>query len=109
MELVLPVIAQSNDGSNGGGNGGSYGGSNKGKDRLKKTPYTLLSKQIIEFCNSWRSNQEIAESLGYDAKYLGSRVIPRMVSEGVLEKMDKESNRSPKQKYRAINRTDDNA
>ncbi|MDE5850014.1 MAG: hypothetical protein K2H38_07720 [Muribaculaceae bacterium] len=98
----------SDDGSNGGSNGGSDGGSNKGKDSLKKRPYTILCKQIIEYCNSWRSNKEIAESLGYDVKYLGSRVIPRMVAEGLLEKLDKESNRSPKQKYRAIKRTDDN-
>lgn len=100
MELVLPIVARAN--------GGSNGGSSKGKDSLKKTPYTLLSKQIIAYCNSWRSNQEIAESLGYDVKYLGSRVIPRMVAEGLLEKMDKESNRSPKQKYRAVRRTDGN-
>ena len=58
-------------------------------------PYTLLSKQIIEYCNSWISNQETAESLGYDGKYLGSRVIPRMVAKGLLEKHDKKSNRSP--------------
>lgn len=87
VELVLPIISSE---SNGGSNGGS------------KQRYATLSANIIDICHDWKSVQEIASIINYSPKYIGSRIIPRMISEGLLETYDKKSPTSPGQKYKAI-------
>ena len=132
VELTLPIISDgdsdaesdtesngtsnggSKDGSNGGSKGGSKDGSKGGskdgsKDGSKggskgreKISYPDLCKIIIEICKDWKTTQEIAKTINYKHKYLGGKIIPRMIADGLLEPYDKESPKSPEQKYRAI-------
>ncbi len=55
----------------------------------------------MNYCKTWKTRQEIAMALGYTQDYLRNSVLPRMVTDGYLEKLDKESATSPTQKYRA--------
>lgn len=120
VELTLPIIsdedsngasntesnpesnAESNGGSNGGSKGGRNGGSKGGSKGREKVSYPDLCKIIIEICEDWKTTQEIAKTINYKHKYLGSKIIPRMIADGLLEPYDKESPKSPEQKYRAV-------
>lgn len=102
VELTLPIISDgdSNTESNGTSKGGSKGGS-KGREKVS---YPDLCKIIIEICEDWKTTQEIAKTINYKHKYLGSKIIPRMIADGLLEPYDKESPKSPEQKYRAVSK-----
>ncbi len=67
----------------------------------KRRSYRELCALIIELCKTWKTRQDIAISLGYKQDYLRNNVLPRMVADGYLEKLDKESTTSPSQKYSA--------
>ena len=100
FELTLPIISDgdSDAESDGTSNGGSKGES-KGREKVS---YPDLCKIIIEICEDWKTTQEIAKTINYKHKYLGSKINPRMIADGLLEPYDKESPQSPEQKYRAI-------
>ncbi len=48
----------------------------------------------------WISAQEIALALGYSASHVKTKLIPRMILDGLIEQYDKKSATSPEQKYR---------
>ncbi|MDE6094908.1 MAG: hypothetical protein K2G52_01815 [Muribaculaceae bacterium] len=76
--------------------------SNTESKKSGKTRYRDLSKFIIEFCHDWKSAKEIANAKGYNPRYISGEIIPRMIADGLLEPYDKQSPKSPEQKYRAI-------
>lgn len=92
MELLLPIKTNNNIPSNGAG-----------KTRKRKS-YKELCKVITGFCKTWKTRQEIAIALGYKQDYLRNSVLPRMVADGYLEKLDKKSATSPNQKYKATSK-----
>ena len=104
-------IYESNGGSNGTSNGTSIGlkelkelTSNK-----KKVPYQVSSKVIVELCQDWTETKELADKTGLSVSHIKGKIIPRMIADGLLEPYDKESSKSPGQKYRAIVKRGDNA
>lgn len=108
MELLLPITTNNNIPSNGGSNIASNVASNIASNVASKTrkhkSYKELCKVITEFCKSWKTRQEIAIALGYKQDYLRNNVLPRMVADGYLEKLDKKSATSPNQKYKATSK-----
>ena len=112
VELTLPIISdgdsngasntESNPESNAESNTESKTESNAESKKSGKTRYRDLSKFIIEFCHDWRSAKEIASAKGYNPRYISGEIIPRMIADGLLEPYDKQSPKSPEQKYRAI-------
>ena len=62
---------------------------------------------MVGFCVDWKTRYEIASVLGYNPDYFRNKIIPRLISDGYLEKFDNESNRSPEQKYRATQKGKD--
>ena len=66
-----------------------------------KVPYPQSSKIIIALSQNWIDTQELSKKLGYSISHLKGKIIPRMISEGLLESFHKTSSRSPEQKYRA--------
>ena len=57
-----------------------------------------LVKLIVDFCQNWKTIEEIAIYLGRDAKYIKNMVLPKMSD--VIEKMYNIPHH-PRQKYRA--------
>ncbi len=107
MELTLPITTVTGNGdSNGDSNGYSNGDSNAlliVKDKISKglkVSYKESSQAIVELCKDWRSAQEIALALGYSAAHVKNKLIPRMISDGLIEQYDKRSVTSPEPKYR---------
>ena len=112
VELLLPITTNNNIPSNGASNIASNIASNvasnvagnvASKTRKRKS-YKELCKVITGFCKTWKTRQEIAIALGYKQDYLRNSVLPRMVTDGYLEKLDKESATSPNQKYKATSK-----
>lgn len=92
----------SNVASNIAGNVASNIAGNIATSTRKHLSYSVLSIQIIEYCtNNWRTRQEIAVALCYNSDYLRNIILPRMISDGLIEKLDKEGRTNPTQKYRA--------
>lgn len=101
-----------NDGtSNGTNNGTNNGTSNETSIGLKelrelifnkKKTYQVLSKVIAELCQDWTETKELADKTGLSVFHIKGKIIPRMIADGLLEPYDKESPKSPEQKYRAI-------
>ena len=58
-----------------------------------------LKKLLMSICQEWRTAEEIALSLGRDAKYVKNFVLPKMTD--VIEKMYENIPNHPRQKYRA--------
>ncbi|MDD6702029.1 MAG: ATP-binding protein [Bacteroidales bacterium] len=123
VELVLPIISidnytknsVNNGACNGDSNGASNGASNDGtcnglniiRDLIsnrKKVPYKLSSQIIIRLCNDWTDTKELATQIGLSASHLRSKIIPRMIADGLLEPYYKQSPKSPGQKYKAISK-----
>ena len=100
VELTLPISTTTS-------NGDSNGDSNSltiVKEKISqglKVSYKESSKVIIELCKDWISAQEIALRLGYSASHVKNKLIPRMISDGLIEQYDPKSTTSPEQKYRA--------
>lgn len=93
----------SNDGES---YGESYGESKdqlpEGQVRRKRLSYSELSAEISAICDTWKSCSEIARILCYKSNYISTRLLPRMLSEGLIESLHKDSPKHPGQKYRAI-------
>lgn len=114
VELTLPIISdeESNGTSNGASNGASNGTSNGTSIGLKelrelisnkrKVPYQVSSKVIVELCQDWTETKELADKTGLSVSHIKGKIIPRMIADGLLEPYDKQSPKSPEQKYRAI-------
>lgn len=60
-----------------------------------------MSSLILEIASGWHTPQEIAAVIGKDVKYLKDRVIPRLLSEGILEREYQDTPNHPNQRYRA--------
>ncbi len=69
-------------------------------NKVRKLSYKELSRLIASYCLTWKTTKEIAMSICYNASYLSSRIIPRMISDGYIEAFDKEVARNSNQKYR---------
>ncbi len=91
----------SNVASNIASNIASNVASNIASNHRKRRDYRELCSLIKDFCKTWKTRQEIAIALGYKQDYLRNNVLPRMVADGYLEKLDKDSATSPSQKYKA--------
>ena len=63
-----------------------------------------LVKLIVDFCQNWKTIDEIAIYLGRDAKYIKNMVLPKMSN--LIEKMYNIPHH-PRQKYRAKQRVAD--
>lgn len=74
----------------------------KDKWRRKRLSYSELSAEIAAICDTWKSCSEIARILCYKSNYISTRLLPRMLSEGLIESLHKDSPKHPGQKYRAI-------
>ncbi len=59
---------------------------------------SLKDTLIVDFCQNWKTIDEIAIDLGRDAKYIKNMVLPKMSD--VIEKMYNIPHH-PRQKYRA--------
>ncbi|MDE5881127.1 MAG: putative DNA binding domain-containing protein [Muribaculaceae bacterium] len=125
VELILPILSIDSVASD--GNSEVYGNSNvvsdgnsKGDENSnvasnvasniasnvaskqhKRKSYEELSILVMNFCKTWKTRQEIAMALGYKQDYLRNNVLPRMIADGLLEKLDKEWATNPNQKYRS--------
>ena len=86
------------------GNVASNVASSVASSHRKRKSYKELCAVITEFCKTWKTRQEIAIALGYKQDYLRNNVLPRMVADGYLEKLDKDSSTSPNQKYKATSK-----
>lgn len=86
----------------------SYGKSNGERsgerNERKRLSYTELTNRIMAFCGNWKSSQEIAEQLCYRASYLSSRVLSRMISEGLIEPLHKDNAKHRGQKYKTTSK-----
>lgn len=114
VELTLPIIsdgdcnAESNGTSNAESNGDSNGDSLGLKEireliaNRKKVSYEDSSRIICELCHDWIGARELASTLGFSLSHIKSKILPRMIADGLLEPYDKQSPKSPEQKYRAI-------
>ena len=91
----LPI---NNLGSNLGSNMGINLGSKPKKKRLEKKE---LFNVILAACAEWASMDEIATTIGKNAVYLSSSIIPEMLKEGLIERMYPQTPRHPNQKYKA--------
>lgn len=89
------------DGASNGTSNTEIKGGSKGREKVS---YQNLCNIIIEICEDWKTTQEIAQTINYNHKYLGSKIIPRMIADRLLEPYDKQSPKSPEQKYRAIHK-----
>ena len=96
----------SNSSNDGESYGESYGESTdrlrEGQVRRKRLSYSELSAEIAAICDTWKSCSEIARILCYKSNYISTRLLPRMLSEGLIESLHKDSPKHPGQKYRAI-------
>ena len=91
VELTLPINTMT---SNGDGNVAS----NVASNQRKRKSYGELCILIINLCKTWKTRQEIVEESGYKQDYLRNYVLPRMVADGYLEKLDKNLATNPNQK-----------
>ena len=65
----------------------------------KKISAEEMAIYILEFCNTWRSMDEIAQFADRDKNYIRNKVLPRLADK--LEKEHPDSPNHPRQKYRA--------
>ena len=71
------------------------------KDESKKyMRYEDLSRLILSVCEDYVALEIIAEAVHREASYLINRVIPRMLEDGLLERLYPSSPKHPLQKYR---------
>lgn len=77
-------------------------GSNIGSNFPKKMKRNKLKKVIVDVCADWVSLDYIATSIGRNADYLLSDIIPAMLDEGMIERMYPQTPRHPNQKYKAV-------
>jgi hypothetical protein len=76
-------------------------GSKQEKDESKKyMRYEDLSRLILSVCEDYVALEIIAEAVHREASYLINRVIPRMLEDGLLERLYPSSPKHPLQKYR---------
>ena len=59
-----------------------------------------LYKCIIDSCNDWMPLEDIASSVERKYDYLLNYIIPTMLNEGLLERMQPDAPRYPNQKYK---------
>ena len=86
-----------NLGSNLGSNPISNPISNLKKKRMSKDE---IRTEIIRVCPDWVSLDYIAKSIGRTTAYLLSDIIPSMLEEGLIERIDPLNPRNPYQKYK---------
>jgi hypothetical protein len=59
-----------------------------------------IRAEIMNVCSNWVSLEFIAKSINRTTAYLLSDIIPSMLSEGLIERIDPENPRNPYQKYK---------
>ncbi len=59
-----------------------------------------IRAEIMNVCSNWVSLDFIAKSINRTTAYLLSDIIPSMLSEGLIERIDPENPRNPYQKYK---------
>jgi hypothetical protein len=59
-----------------------------------------LRKEIVDICSDWVSLDYISMTIGRNADYLLSDVIPSMLKEGLIERMYPQTPRHPNQRYK---------
>ena len=77
-------------------------GSNLGSNPKKKKRMSRreLRKEIVNICSDWVSLDYISITIGRNADYLLSDVIPSMLKEGLIERMYPQTPRHPNQRYK---------
>ena len=90
-------IPKINKVSNDGNNPISNPISNPIKKRMSKDE---IRAEIMNVCSNWVSLDFIAKSINRTTAYLLSDIIPSMLSEGLIERIDPENPRNPYQKYK---------
>lgn len=73
----------------------------KNEWRISGDSKSLYCAAMAVATTTWKSAREIGEAIGYNHVYLSTRIIPRMLKDGLLEVFDKNASKSPVQKYRA--------
>ena len=59
-----------------------------------------IRTEIMNVCIDWVSLDYIAKTINRTTSYLLSDVIPPMLEEGLIERIDPENPRNPYQKYK---------
>ena len=59
-----------------------------------------IRAEIMNACPNWVSLEYIANTIGRTTAYLLSDIIPSMLNEGLIERIDPENPRNPYQKYK---------
>ena len=59
-----------------------------------------IRAEIMNVCPDWVSLEFIAKTIGRTTAYLLSDIIPSMLEEGLIERIDPEKPRNPYQKYK---------
>ena len=59
-----------------------------------------IRAEIMNVCSNWVSLEFIAKSINRTTAYLLSDIIPSMLSEGLIERIDPKNPRNPYQKYK---------
>lgn len=67
----------------------------------KRLPYRDLAMKIVAAAATWKSVQEIARIVCYSAGHIRIRILPRMISDGLLEQLYKDMPTHSGQKYKA--------
>lgn len=67
------------------------------KKRMSKDEIRAV---IINACSDWVSLDYVAKTINRTTAYLLSDIIPSMLEEGLIERIDPENPRNPYQKYK---------
>ena len=59
-----------------------------------------IQAEIMEVCTDWVSLDYVAKTIDRTTAYLLSDIIPSMLEEGLIERIDPENPRNPYQKYK---------
>lgn len=59
-----------------------------------------MRELVLKACSGWVSLEEIAVKTSRDSKYLRNFILPKMISENIIEMSYPETPNHPKQKYR---------
>lgn len=112
VELVLPIISSENDGVNGNSNGGGKVNEKVNEKANEKVNEKVNEKalkgikniinELALFCQTWKTKTEMAHHVGKSVGYVASHIIPKMLSDGIIEREYPDAPRDPRQRYRRI-------
>jgi hypothetical protein len=71
------------------------------RSHCKSQSINKMCDSVLAYCSSWKSAQEIARYTCISINVLRNKVIPKLLSEGLLELLHKETPRHRGQKYKS--------